>query len=79
VPKAPYAYDSIRALARHRCQSLVQASGWDMAATQTDQVSLPALAILTKSTLSHLGQEGASGGIIQSAGFWQAVGMLVGA
>jgi len=55
----------------------VHASGWDTAATQADQVSLPALAVLTESTLSHLGQEGAQSHLIEATRLWQAVGMLV--
>ena len=39
----------------------------------------PALAILTESTLSHLGQEGARVVSSSLTRFWQAVGMLVGA
>jgi hypothetical protein len=53
-----------------RLQSLVQARGRDMAAVSTDQVSLPALAILAHSTLPHLRQEGAQSDLIESTRLW---------
>ena len=49
-----------------------------MTATQVYRMSHAAPAVLAESALPHLWQEGAHGGLIESARLWQAVGVLVG-